>query len=328
MSDELHRRLTEFAASNKFLTKGPLSVALVVTQHARDKGLPLDPENLLTGKAGQVLGLGKGAVQAILKRHTIDRVLASEGGRTSRGSIANMRAYVSLLNELHAHKLDDLDPIEKFWIAKVRGYFASKPFKLHVDPSRGLRISLREVLQQAEERQKAAPGVYYMGAMLQHLVGAKLECVLGDGAIEHNSFSTSDAQTKRAGDFHVGDVAIHVTTSPGENVIERCQENLNEGLRPMIVTTKRGLDVAEVLAENKGLGGRVDVFEVEQFMALNIYELGRFISEQRHATIVSIIEKYNEIIDDVETDPSLKIELRRDKVVNRQKTETHSKHET
>ena len=74
MSDELHHRLSEFAASNKFLTKGPLSVALVVTQHARNKGLPLNPDNLLTDKAGQVLGLGKGAVQAILNRHGIDRV--------------------------------------------------------------------------------------------------------------------------------------------------------------------------------------------------------------------------------------------------------------
>lgn len=311
MSDELYRRLSEFVASKKFLTKGPLSVALVVTQHARNKGLPLNPDDLLTDKAGQVLGLGKGAVQAILKRHGIDRVLASEGGRTSRGSIANMRDYVSLLNELHAQRIAGLDMIEKFWIAKVQGYFASKPFKLRVDPSRGLRISLREVLQQAEERQKTTPGVYYMGTVLQHLVGAKLECVLGESSVEHNSSSTSDAQTKRAGDFLVGDVAIHVTTSPSENVIERCRENLDEGLRPVIVTTQRGSGAVDVLAENKGIRDRIDVFEIEQFLASNLYELGRFATDGRRAALNDLIDRYNEIIEEFETDPSLKIDLKR-----------------
>jgi hypothetical protein len=61
----------------KFNRKGPLSVALVVTQQARNMGLPLDSEKLLTEGGGQVLGLGKSAVQAILHRHGIERVLAA-----------------------------------------------------------------------------------------------------------------------------------------------------------------------------------------------------------------------------------------------------------
>ena len=54
----------------------------------------------------------------------------------------------------------------------------------------------------------------YAGAVLQHLVGAKLDCALGHGHLQHNSFSTADAPNERAGDFFLGDVAIHVTTSP------------------------------------------------------------------------------------------------------------------
>lgn len=37
-------------------------------------------------------------MQAVLNRHGITRVLAAEGGRTSRGSISNMREYVAFLN--------------------------------------------------------------------------------------------------------------------------------------------------------------------------------------------------------------------------------------
>src|SRR5271155_1838724 len=120
----------------------------------RVKGLPLDSGELLTEGGGQVFGLGKSAVQSILQPHGITRVLASEGGRTSRGSIGNMREYVTLLNLLHAEGRADLDAIEAFWIARVHEFFAAKPFRIRLDASRSLRTVVRDVLDQAEERQK------------------------------------------------------------------------------------------------------------------------------------------------------------------------------
>lgn len=310
MPDDLRRKLEEFTATSGFRGKGPLSVALVVTQHARSMGLPLDSQTLLTEGGGQVLGLGKGAVQAILKRHGIDRVLAREGGRTSRGSLGNMREYAALLNELHSSGLADLDAIEGFWIERVHAFFAGKPFKIKLDASRSLRAVVRDVIQQAEERQKGSPGVYYAGAVLQHLVGAKLDCALGVGQFEHNSYSTADAPGERAGDFFLGDVAIHVTTSPGEAVIERCRDNLNDGHRPILVTLQRGLAVAEGLSQNLKLADRIDVFEIEQFVALNLYELAKFGAEGRRIAVADLVKRYNEVIEEVETDPSLKIELK------------------
>lgn len=309
MAGNHRRELLEFTARKAFRGKGPLSVALVVTQHARNKGLPLDPEKLLTEGGGQVLGLGKGAVQAILNRHEITRMLASEGGRTSRGSLNNMREYVAFLNELKGKV--DLDAIEAFWIERVHEFFAGKPFNIKLDASRSLRMVVRDVIAQAVARQKTTPGMYYAGAVLQHLVGAKLDCALGKGNFEHNSFSTADAPGGRAGDFFIGDVALHVTTSPGEGVIERCRDNLNDGYRPMLVTLQRGLAVAEGLAANVGLADRIDIFEIEQFVALNLYELGKFAADGRKTAVTAMVNRYNEIVEEFETDPSLKIELRR-----------------
>lgn len=310
MDNDLKEALIVFNKERKFTRKGPLCVALVVTQHARKMGLPLDPDKLLTEKGGQVLGLGKGAVQAVLKRHDITRVLAAEGGRTSRGSIDNMREYVAFLNAQTEMNQVDLDAVEAFWIQRVHEFFSAKPFKIRLDASRSLRTLVRDMLVQAEERQRNAPGMQYAGAVLQHLVGAKLDCALGVGSFEHNSFSTSDAQSGRAGDFFIGDVALHVTTAPGEAVIGRCRDNIDDGHRPIIVTTSRGLSAAEVLAENAGLGDRIDVFEVEQFVALNLYELGKFAAEGRRTAVGDVVTRYNEIIENFETDPSLKIEFK------------------
>jgi len=306
---DLTTALRDFNKNRKFSRKGPLCVALVVTKHARN-GLPLNPDKLLTGAGGQVLGLGKAAVQAILKRHSIVRILASEGGRTSRGSISNMRDYVAFLNGQAAAGTVDLDAVEEFWIERAREFFSAKPFKIRLDASRSLRTLVRDVIAQAEERQRNTPGMQYAGAVLQHLVGAKLDCALGRGKFDHNSFSTSDAQSGRVGDFSIGDVAIHVTTAPGEAVIGRCRDNIDDGHRPVIVTTSRGLTVAEGLAENAGIGERIDVFEIEQFIALNLYELGKFAADGRRVAVSEVVTRYNEIVEDVETDPSLKIEFR------------------
>jgi Domain of unknown function (DUF4928) len=145
---------------------------------------------------------------------------------------------------------------------------------------------------------------------MQHMVGAKLDCVLSPEKFEHNSYSTSDQQTGRKGNFFLGDVAIHVTTSPTEALIERCRDNLNDGFRPLLITGQRGLTVAEALSENAGLGESIDVFEIEQFIALNLYEIGKFAAHGRRTAISDFVNRYNDIIDDVETDPSLKIEFK------------------
>jgi hypothetical protein len=311
--NDIIERLSEFVTKEKFRGKGPLSVAVYVTDLARQKGLPLDPRTLVTEDSEtQVAGISSANVQRILARHGEIRRLSKEAGRTSRGSVKKMQKYVALLNGFASEGRNvDLEEVERFWVEKVREFFAGKPFRIKLDASRSLRAVVRDVVAQAIDRQKDMPGTHFAGTVMQHLVGAKLDCALGPGKFEHNSYSTSDEQSGRAGDFHIEDVAVHVTTSPGEAVIERCKENLDDGLRPVIVTTQKGVTVAEALAGNIGLSERIDVFEIEQFIALNIYELGKFKANERRVAIEEIIERYNYVVEEVETDPSLRIEIRK-----------------
>ncbi|OSM06807.1 DUF4928 family protein [Magnetofaba australis] len=307
MSDALHAALTQFAQEKRFRGKGPLALALVVTQHARKLGLPLDPEALKTDGGGQVLGLGRGAVQAILARHDITRVLAAEGGRTSRGSLGRMLDYVQFLNSLPA---PDLDAVEAFWIARVREFFAGKPFKLRMDPAQSLRAWVAGLLEQARARQKESGGTHYLGAVLQHLTGAIIASHLPDPeSLHHHSFSTSDAQSGRAGDFLIGGIAIHVTTTPSEAVMARCRENCDAGLRPLLITLPEKLALAEGLADNAALRQRLDIWDIEQFCAICVTLLSGFNAASAAASVTQIASRYNAIIDAVETDPSLKIDV-------------------
>src|SRR5215216_5179625 len=120
MRETLQSELDRFYIDRKFNSKGKLSVALVITELAGKSEFPLDPDNFVTGGGGQVYGLGTGAVQSILLRYGIDKVLAQEGGRTSRGSLGNMREYVDFLNGLSFGGMLDLNYIQEFWIEKVK----------------------------------------------------------------------------------------------------------------------------------------------------------------------------------------------------------------
>lgn len=304
----LDKLLREFVQRSKMKGKGSLCVALVITRHARKLGLPLKPDELLTDAGGQVMGLGKSAVQSILNEHGLDRVLAEEGGRTSRGSVGKMRKYAGFLNDLHSQGEVDLGAVELWWIERAKEYFAGKPFALLFDASKSMRAVIRDLLEQAEKRQSQSPGATFVGTMLQHLVGAKLNLLL-DATIEHHGASVADDSSGREGDFFVEDVALHVTTSPSEALMRKCQRNLDNGLKSVIITTQRGAVIADGLAEQTGLVDRLDIFEAEQFLAGNLYELGKFAPLGRRTTAKQLVEEYNQIIDECETDPSLRIEV-------------------
>jgi hypothetical protein len=104
---------------------------------------------------------------------------------------------------------------------------------------------------------------------------------------------------------------IRSKDSKPELIVRRTAHRMGFRYRPIIVTLQRGIAVAEGLSNNVGLGDRIDIFEIEQFVALNLYELGKFGADGRKIAVMEMVDRYNEIVEEFETDPSLKIELRR-----------------
>jgi hypothetical protein len=138
-------------------------------------------------------------------------------------------------------------------------------------------------------------------------VGAKLD-ILTDGAVVHHGANAADEPSGRMGDFLLGDVSIHVTTFPSEAVMRKCKQNLDAGLRPLLMTIGKGTQIAEGLSEQFGMAERIDIYNAEHFLSGNFYELGKFMRDERELAARRIIEKYNELIRLYETDQSLRIE--------------------
>lgn len=301
----LRESLDSFRDERKVTSKGSLSVVIQLTRMFSKDSLPIDPSDYVTEREGQVKGLGGGNLKSVLADHGINRTLSREGGRTSRGSMGIMTAYAAFINGLPAPV--DFDAIEAYWVEQVRLFFSAKPFKLNADSSKSMASTVDDLMAQARRREKENPGTTYAGTVLQHLVAAKLCLIVPD--VEINGADVADAPTGRGGDFMVGDTAIHCTTAPGQPLIEKCGANISAGIRPVIITIAERVKTARDLAEDAGISERLEVWDIQQFLSMNVYEHGLFEDGERMKTVSKIVTGYNSIIDKYESDPSLKIDM-------------------
>ena len=218
-----------------------------------------------------------------------------------------MRVYVNFLNGLGEDV--QLDAVEAFWVDRVRAFFSGQPLRIKLDPRMGVQAVVRDLINQAAKREMEYAGRWYAGALIEHLAGAVIDCGFGQGTVAHHSASAADQPSGRSGDFSMGDTAIHVTTTPGEAVLQRCAGNLDAGLRPILVVRGRSVGTAGDLANNAGIDDRVDVVSIEQLVSLAVLGFGGFDADARRTALRRIVARYNEIVSEVETDPSLRIDL-------------------
>ena len=308
-SFDFNSYVNEFQAEYRTTTKGPLALLIQLTRMIRGKTFPLNPEDFLTENKGQVTGLGGGNLRKILKEYGITQTLAAEGGRTSRGNIGLMIKYIDFLNEWHEIENIDFEALEAYWAEQIREYFRNQPFTLSADLSRTIGASLEDLFEQARKRQKQNPGTQYLGAILQYLIGAKLSIILPPDKFQSHGVSVADSPTDRSGDFVVNNTVIHCTTAPGEPLIQKCKTNILAGCLPVIITIFDRVKTALDLAADSDLSERIEVWDIQQFLSANITEHSLFDGTMRNAKLADIIEKYNAIIAEVETDPSLRIEF-------------------
>lgn len=97
------------------------------------------------------------------------------------------------------------------------------------DAEKSIMAHFADLLEQAEDVQQDAGGTTSVGAMMLHLVGAKLDLTLGEGKIEHHGFSATDNAAMRYGHFQIENLVIYVTAYPIQALARKCAENLQSG---------------------------------------------------------------------------------------------------
>lgn len=148
-----------------------------------------------------------------------------------------------------------------------------------------------------------------IGAVAAHLVGARLEISVGDARVpvENRSFAVSDELLGRPGRFLVNDTVFHVATSEMSLAAQRCARNLDAGYRPTLLVPEADLPLAKGYVEMWGIGPRITLSSVEQFVGLHLDEGSGYSRGGFDAAIQRLVTTYNARVAAVETDPTLRI---------------------
>jgi hypothetical protein len=237
--------------------------------------------------------------------------IEEEEAMQSLGGFDHVVKVSSRILRQHGIERDLFSPAEQRCVRLGRD-FVKRQIEFHFDPGKSIHANIHDLLEQANDLQETSGGTNYVGAMLQHLVGAKLDVVLGVGKIQHHGFSVADHSTARQSDFQIEAVAIHVTTHPSEALVRKCAENLRTSLKPLIITLGDGVEGAAFLLKNANFADRVDVLDVGQFLTANVYERSLFKAAACKVTFSKLLDRYNEIVGVCETDPALLIALKPD----------------
>ncbi|EAP9510450.1 DUF4928 family protein [Salmonella enterica] len=286
-----------------------MNAGLIVSRMMAD-GMPITDARLYSDGKSQVRGLSGTTISKILEQHGETRIFTREGGRTSRGTIYLAAAFRDVLNNTQIHGNEPLDAafvssqLEEFFTQCVRlDYFDKQRITVDLDHTKPVSSVISDILKAAAERSDKPTG-----AVLQHLIGAKLQLRFPHVEIGNDRANAADLQTDREGDFQVGTTAFHVTTAPMEKLISRCVENKRAGYRPVILTLESKVIAARQMADNVGMSDMISVQAAETFVGNNIEEIAIYDGDKIREGLARLIRTYNTRINTIEIDKSLMID--------------------
>jgi len=176
-----------------------------------------------------------------------------------------------------------------------------KPLSLACHRQQSPAVWVASILEWAERRPEEL--------IEQQLVGATLQRRHPNIKVPNHPGHAADLQTHRTGDFTLRNVSYHVTATDGKEAVQRCKQNLDAGVHPVLLVPRQFLVKANIHAENAGIQKRLSVLALEDFITQNIIELSTNEQADFFAILKAIVEEYNRRLEEVETDMSLKIEL-------------------
>jgi hypothetical protein len=304
--EKWYSELKTYSSSGGGPARGTIATALVVLERLKDDyNLSLSAHRAAGGS--QLQGASGAAVKEILAVFGEHRPFLSEGGRTNRGGPGDIDSMLQMLQslQLQACSMKErrriLVGLQAFLAERVRDWHNRQRLTFAFDQSKTSWQIVRDLLDKARETGKEGP-------VAQYLVGAKLQLRYPDLDVDNFSYSTSDVQHGRAGDFHLRGTAFHITIAPMTGVFEKCRTNLRDGLRVYLLVPDSFVVGARQNAE--GIEpGRIFVESIEAFVGGNLDEMGEFEYAQTIEQFRSLLSAYNKRVDAVELDKSMLIEI-------------------
>jgi len=294
----------ESCTRRRKIARNTVATGIVVLDHLR-RACPV-LRNEVISQGGEVSGARSG-LGAILESYDIPSSYLKEV-TTRQGHQDGQRLFEQLewgkrlaevpedaREELLLELIEGLRGLANEWLKRQN-------LKLDIDRRQAPTTWVNVIVENAKGRSG--------GIVEQQLVGAKLERRFEGIDIPNHPAHAADRQTERAGDFTISQLVYHVTSAPSRDVLRKCVRNARAGLHPILLVPREQENRARILAQDEGIDKELTIISIEGFVALNIIELATEESKDFFSVLKEIVEIYNRRLAEVETDLSLRIEVR------------------
>lgn len=286
------------------IARNTIAVGIVVLHHMRQNGI-ITRDNVIS-KGGEVSGARSG-LGNILETYGIPSSFLKEV-TTRQGHQDGQRLFeqfdwgakFSVLSEENKEKL--LLGLISNLIVHANTWLSRQNLKLDIDRRQTPSYWISLIVENAKDRSG--------GIVEQHLVGAKLERRFKAIDVANFPAHAADYQTDRGGDFNISSLVYHVTATPSKNVLQKCITNIRSGLHPILLIPRDQENKARILSQVEGIDKELTIISIEDFIAMNIIELATEEQKDFFTVLKEIVQIYNKRLEEVETDLSLRIEVK------------------
>ncbi len=285
------------------VSRNTVAVGIVVLDHLR-RECPIEP-SAVQSRRGEIKGARSG-LSSILEKYGIParylKEVTTRAGHQDGQKLFDTLGYGRLISKIPSAERDGFlaEAIETL-VTRAKEWLGRQQLRINCDRHFSPATWIGNILAEAKGRSG--------GKVEQHLIGAKLAERHPDVGVPNNPGHAGDVQTGRAGDFVLGSTAYHVTAAPGLSVIEKCKGNLAAGLHPFLLVPREQVERSHHLAEAQAISERMTISAIEEFVAQNIIEMSHGDQDTFIEILRAIIVRYNDRLEQVETDLSLKIEI-------------------
>jgi hypothetical protein len=286
------------------IARNTIAIGIVVFDHLR-RACPVSRDEVIS-QGGEVSGARSG-LGTILETYDIPRNYLKEV-TTRQGHQDGQRLFEQFEWGKRLAEISE-DEREELLLELVEGlrnfanqWLKRQNLKLDIDHRQAPTTWVNVIVENAKGRSG--------GVVEQQLVGAKLARRFKEMDIPNHPAHAGDRQTERAGDFAISQLVYHVTSAPSRDVLQKCARNVRVGLHPILLIPREQENKARILAQDEGIDKDLDIVSIENFVALNIIELATEESKDFFSVLKEIVEIYNKRLSEVETDLSLRIEVR------------------
>ncbi len=285
-------------------SRNTIAVGIVVLDKLRHQ-CPVSSHEILS-EGGEIKGARSGLGNTLqiygIPRSYLKEVTTRQGHQDGHRLLIQLK-WGEVFVELSGEERDAvLDRLVQDLVIHAMQWLMRQNLRLELDRRQAPSAWVHLIMENAKNRSG--------GIVEQHLVGAMLEFLFKDSQIPNFPAHAADRQTAREGDFTVSRTVYHVTATPTTSVVQKCSLNIRAGMHPLLLVPQEQVYRARSLVEYEGADDLVSVFSIEDFVALNIIEMAAAEGKDFFILMKEIVQTYNRRLEEVETDLSLRIELR------------------